>query len=103
MVYKVIGVMSGSSLDGVDIAYVELEENGGKWSYTILEADCLPYEKSWLAYSHKHFTGKFIADSMSLLRRPVDESDGYRVKYQLAEKFAFQNMPVLTRQGELFG
>jgi anhydro-N-acetylmuramic acid kinase len=47
MVYKVIGVMSGSSLDGVDIAYVEFEENGGKWSYTILETDCQPYENSW--------------------------------------------------------
>jgi 2'-5' RNA ligase len=60
------------------------------------------YEKGWLEYSNKHFTGKFIADSMSLLRRPVDEPDGYRIRYQLVEKFAFQNMPVTTKQGELF-
>lgn len=56
------------------------------------------YEKGWLEYSHKHFTGRFIADSMSLLRRPEGE-----LKYHLVNRFAFQNMPVITRQGELFG
>ncbi len=59
------------------------------------------YEKGWLEYSHKHFTGKFIADSMSLMKRPADESIG--IRFQLASRFDFQNMPVTTRQGELFG
>jgi anhydro-N-acetylmuramic acid kinase len=48
MVYKVIGVMSGSSLDGLDIAFVQLQENGGKWSYEILHADCLEYDDAWI-------------------------------------------------------
>lgn len=61
------------------------------------------YEKGWLEYSHKHFTGRFIAGGMTLLRRPEGESDSYRVKYQAVERFAFQNMPVTTKQGELFG
>jgi anhydro-N-acetylmuramic acid kinase len=39
--------MSGSSLDGMDIAFVELEEKGGKWSYRILEAVCFSYDESW--------------------------------------------------------
>lgn len=55
------------------------------------------YEKGWLEYSHKHFTGRFIADTMTLLRRPEGET-----KYQLVQKFQFQNLPVTTRQGELF-
>lgn len=56
------------------------------------------YEKGWLEYSNKHFTGRFIANGMTLLKRPVDE-----LKYHIAAKFEFQNMPVTTKQGELFG
>ncbi|MBM3445501.1 MAG: anhydro-N-acetylmuramic acid kinase [Bacteroidetes bacterium] len=44
MVYKVIGTMSGSSLDGLDVVFVEVEEKGGNWSFQVLEADCLPFE-----------------------------------------------------------
>jgi len=47
MVYKVIGLMSGSSLDGLDIAYVHFHETAGKWTYEILKADCVPYSKLW--------------------------------------------------------
>lgn len=56
------------------------------------------YEQGWLEYSHKHFTGRFIADSMLLLKRPVGE-----LKYQIVRRFEFQNLPVATKQGELFG
>lgn len=55
------------------------------------------YEKGWLEFSNLHFTGRFIADAMLLLRRPLGEA-----KYQVREKFEFQNMPVATKQGELF-
>jgi 2'-5' RNA ligase len=60
------------------------------------------YEKGWLEYSNKHFTGRFIADAMLLLKRPVGEPDGYRAKYQVVQRFEFQNLPVDTKQGELF-
>ena len=56
------------------------------------------YEKGWLEYSHKNFTGRFIADSMLLLKRPVGE-----IKYEVAHRFEFQNLPVTTTQGDLFG
>ncbi len=39
--------MSGSSLDGLDIAFVQLQENGGNWNYEILQADCIAYNKEW--------------------------------------------------------
>lgn len=47
MIYRAIGVMSGSSLDGLDIAFVEFQEQGGKWTYEINEADCYPYTTEW--------------------------------------------------------
>lgn len=55
------------------------------------------YEKGWLEYSHKHFTGRFIADAMLLLKRPVGEKG-----YEILQRFEFQNLPVSTVQGELF-
>lgn len=54
MVYKVIGLMSGSSLDGLDIAYVHLQESVSstkesprKWAFDILHAACYPYTEEW--------------------------------------------------------
>lgn len=47
MVYKVIGLMSGSSLDGLDIVYAEIQESAGKWSFTIIAADCYTYSDEW--------------------------------------------------------
>lgn len=55
------------------------------------------YEKGWLEYSHKHFTGRFIADGMLLLKRPLGEN-----KYQIVQRLEFQNLAVTTKQGELF-
>jgi anhydro-N-acetylmuramic acid kinase len=48
MEYKVLGLMSGSSLDGLDIAFVQLQENGGKWNYEILKAGCYEYDPGWI-------------------------------------------------------
>ena len=55
------------------------------------------YEKGWLEYSHKHFTGRFIANNMLLLRRGEGEKG-----YKAIQKFEFLNMPVVTTQGALF-
>lgn len=70
--------MSGSSLDGLDIAYTELEETGGKWSYEIKAASCVEYSDDWMnklktaiklsAYDylllHCEY-GKFIAEKVN--------------------------------------
>lgn len=46
--------MSGSSLDGLDIVYVHLQEGASsikdsprKWEFSILHAACYPYSKEW--------------------------------------------------------
>lgn len=55
------------------------------------------YEKGWLEYSYRHFTGRFIADGMLLLKRPAGE-----LKYEIVKRFEFENLPVSTKQGDLF-
>ncbi len=63
------------------------------------------YEQSWDEYSHKNFTSHFISESMVLLKRPLAISaDGHTIpgKYQKMMQFKFMNLPVTTKQGELF-
>ena len=55
------------------------------------------YEKGWLEYSHKHFTGRFIADTMLLLKRRTGDK-----AYQVLQRMPLQNLPVDIVQGELF-
>jgi 2'-5' RNA ligase len=56
------------------------------------------YESGWQEYANRHFTGRFIAESMLLLKRRSGEK-----AWQIVERLSFQNLPVAVRQGELFG
>lgn len=43
----VIGLMSGSSLDGIDLAYCHIKEKSGQLACDILAADCIAYSEEW--------------------------------------------------------
>ncbi len=45
--YNVIGVMSGTSLDGIDLAYVKIDFNG-QWQFSIQLAETIPYSLEWI-------------------------------------------------------
>ncbi|MDE3212512.1 MAG: 2'-5' RNA ligase family protein [Bacteroidota bacterium] len=55
------------------------------------------YQQGWNHFSHRHFTGSFIASSMLLLCRKRSERN-----FQVLERFDFLNLPVAARQGQLF-
>ena len=46
--YTIIGVMSGTSLDGIDLARINFTIKNEKWSYEILESETVSYSNDWL-------------------------------------------------------
>tara|TARA_B100000925_G_scaffold289916_1_gene273884 strand:- start:957 stop:2072 length:1116 start_codon:yes stop_codon:yes gene_type:complete len=46
--YKVIGVMSGTSLDGIDICFVTYFFNSCDWDFTIHYSQTVKYDQGWI-------------------------------------------------------
>ena len=45
--YSVLGMMSGTSLDGLDLAHCYFEQEAGQWSFEINQAQTIPYTPEW--------------------------------------------------------
>jgi anhydro-N-acetylmuramic acid kinase len=46
--YNSIGVMSGTSLDGIDLSHIEFTVKNHKWEFQILESETVAYPLDWL-------------------------------------------------------
>lgn len=46
--YNVVGVMSGTSLDGVDLAHIQFNFSDAKWQFKILECETISYTEDWV-------------------------------------------------------
>ena len=46
--FNIVGVMSGTSLDGIDLAHLTFEIVNGKWNFQILESETIGYSQKWI-------------------------------------------------------
>ncbi len=105
----VIGAMSGTSLDGLDLAACEFELIGGRWIFNIVEAETLPYSGEWInnlkngqTFTGEEFLllhnlygkylGKKIAEFLSKykLSPQLIASHGHTLFHQPEKAFTFQ-------------
>ncbi|HEX2617919.1 MAG TPA: anhydro-N-acetylmuramic acid kinase, partial [Flavobacteriales bacterium] len=70
----VIGVMSGSSLDGIDLACCRFTQNEERWSFEVLAARTVPYG-SELQERLLHASGASALE-LSRLHRDVGQAIG---------------------------
>jgi 2'-5' RNA ligase len=56
------------------------------------------YEKGWQEYAGRHFHGSFIADQLLFMKRPHGSKS-----WQIIDRLKMMNLPVETKQGDLFG
>jgi len=107
--YRVVGLMSGTSLDGLDIACCDFKYTAGKWLFKILEGETVPYSTTLLRQlmnagsssatelvslhaSYGLWTGRTVA---AFLRRHSLHPDlisahGHTVFHQPEKGFTFQ-------------
>jgi len=107
--YKAIGLMSGTSLDGLDLAYCHFNKDDSGWHFSILKAETIAYPSKWIhhlqtchnldGYSllklHKDY-GKFLAEKVNRfvtghsLKPDLLASHGHTVFHNPSEGVTFQ-------------
>jgi anhydro-N-acetylmuramic acid kinase len=97
MVYRAIGLMSGSSLDGLDIAFAEFQESSGKWNYEVKSVACYPYDQSWMAQL-KNATSLTAID-YQLLHTSYGHYIGTLVNLFIAEKDLQHQVQLIASHG----
>lgn len=110
MKVQAIGLMSGTSLDGLDICFASFEKKNGSWAFRILNTETIPYPSEWeeklrnsvhlssenlleLHSEYGFYTGRLVKgfieknrlDNISLIA-----SHGHTVFHQPQKKFTLQ-------------
>ncbi|MFK7900837.1 MAG: anhydro-N-acetylmuramic acid kinase [Cyclobacteriaceae bacterium] len=66
--YSIIGCMSGTSLDGLDLAHCTFQKTTGGWQYEIHEAETIKYSEEWV----QRLTNCMKLEGLALSQLDVD-------------------------------
>jgi anhydro-N-acetylmuramic acid kinase len=80
--YKIIGVMSGTSLDGIDLAHINFTIKDNKWRYEVLESETISYSQDWL--NKLKVAVSFSREDLIELNEEYTELLGYIIKSFIA-------------------
>ncbi len=97
MVYRALGIMSGSSLDGLDMALVEFQEISGKWSYSVKATACYPYNKEW--FTKLQTATSLPAREYQLLHSAFGNYIGNQVNHFIQEKQVQYQVQLIASHG----
>ncbi len=117
--YHIIGVMSGTSLDGIDLAHIHFTIQNNRWKYTIAEAETVAYSIFWVEKLKKAIS--FNPDQLAILNidytqllaetisdfitkhslKNIDAvcSHGHTILHNPQEKYTLQigNLPIIAQ------
>ena len=103
-----LGIMSGTSLDGIDIALCRFSQSDNKWNYEIVESETIPYPLLWIEKlkeapnlkaqeflmlndEYGRYTGELITEFLRGKEIPqLIASHGHTIFHQPDQKFTFQ-------------
>ena len=92
MIYNVIGLMSGSSLDGLDIAFMEIADVRSDWTYDLKCSACIPFEEEMrnaLANASQLSVPDFLKLNTSFGRWIGEQVNEFILHNQLIHKVSF--------------
>lgn len=92
-----VGLMSGTSLDGLDICYAEFLFENNQWHFNILQAETLPYEEDW--YQQLNNAIKLSGEELMALHSEYGFYLGKKVK-NFIQKNKIQNVDVIASHGQ---
>ncbi|MBL0342295.1 MAG: anhydro-N-acetylmuramic acid kinase [Bacteroidetes bacterium] len=107
--FKVAGIMSGTSLDGLDIALCRFIEQQSKWSFEVIGTSTIPYSGEWkkrlseaiksdgatlaqLHFDFGHYIGACVREFSDAIGEEPDlvSSHGHTVFHQPEKGLTFQ-------------
>lgn len=97
MIYRAIGIMSGSSLDGLDVVFTELQEISGTWNYQIMHSGCLDYDEKWMQ-KLTHATGMSSLD-YQLLHTEYGKFIGQKINEFIDENKLHHQVSLISSHG----